>query len=264
MDDPPNEPLATTERTFTIIQYLQNSGKASVSQIADDLDLAKSTVHRHLATLHGLRYVSRNGQEYQLGLRFTRLGYAAQTQENAFRKAEKQVREISGQTSERAQFIVEDHGLGIYLYMDRGEQAIDTGMRIGQQIHLHYSASGKAILANYPRERVDEIVDRWGLPKQTANTITDRETLKEELDQIEDRGVAFNHEEHIDGLTAVAVPVENDDVVFGALSVAGPTGRMQSDRIEETIPELLLGSANALELELVHGQRNSANTFVVE
>jgi DNA-binding IclR family transcriptional regulator len=148
--------------------------------------------------------------------------------------------------------------------MHRNEQAIDTGMRIGQQTHLHYSASGKAILANYPRERVDEIVDRWGLPKQTANTITDREALYEELERVGERGVAFNHEEHIDGLTAVAVPVENDGVVFGALSVAGPTGRMQDERLEETIPELLLGSANALELELVHGQDTSANTFVVE
>lgn len=264
MDDAPNKPLTTTKRTFTIIKYLQDNGRSSVSLIAKDLDLPKSTVHRHLATLLDLRYVSKRDQQYQLGLRFTRLGYAAQASKDNFEMAKEQVREISAQTGERAQLIVEDHGLGVYLYLDRGEQAIDTGMSVGQQTHLHYSAGGKAILANYPPERVDKIVNQWELPRQTRNTITDRETLYNELSQIQDRGVAFNHEEHIDGLTAVAVPVENDGMVFGALSVAVPTNRMSDARLKETIPELLLGSANALELELAYREQNNTRKFVID
>jgi len=264
MTDRSDGPLRTTERTLAIVQYLQNEGPARLSEIAADLDVAKSTVHRHLDTLHDHRYVSREGQRYQIGLRFTRLGQAARTRHGGFHRVGSEVREIASETGERAQFLAEDHGLGVYLYVERGERAIRMDMEPGRQIHLHCSASGKAILANYSRERVDEIVDQWGLPRQTRETITDREALFEELGDVRERGVAFNHEEHVRGLTAVAVPVKSEDDVIGAISVAAPTDRMQNERIEETIPDLLLGSANALELELVYSTEDNVNTLLVE
>lgn len=265
MDSQTGESVSTTVRTFEIIQYLQETGPSHLSEIATDLNMSQSTVHRHLNTLHELRYVSRQEEKYQLGLRFTRLGHAARTRNASFRKAKEHVRELAAETGERAQFVVEDHGLGVYLYMETGEQAIETGMGPGRQIHLHCSSAGKAILANSPREYVDEIIDKWGLPKMTENTITDRDRLYEELEQVRERGVAFNRQEYVKGLTAASVPVKSTPgEVIGTLSVSAPASRMEDKRIEETIPNLLLGSANALELELTYSREEDAETFVVE
>lgn len=265
MERQPGKSVSTTVRTFEIIQYLQEEGPAQLSQIAADLGMSKSTVHRHLNTLHDLRYVSRQEDKYQLGLRFTRLGHAARTRDKSFRKAQEHVRELAAETGERAQFVVEDHGLGVYLYMETGNQAIETGMGPGRQIHLHCSSSGKAILANSSREYVDNIIERWGLPKMTEHTITDRERLYKGLEQVRERGVAFNRQEYVEGLTAASVPVkDNLGEVVGTLSVSAPASRMENERIEETIPNLLLGSANALELELTYSREEDAETFVVE
>lgn len=264
-DRPDERPIRTTATSFEIIHVLQEEGPCRLSEIASELGIAESTVHRHLKTLHSLRYVSRCGQKYQIGLRFARLGEAARTRDEAFRQVKDRVRTLAEETGERAQFVVEDHGLGVYLYLETGEEAVRAGFDVGRQIHLHYSSAGKAILSGYSRERVDEILDRWGLPEQTDRTITDREEYYEELERVRDRGVAFNREEHIRGLNAVAVPVDDaGGNVLGAFSVSAPSHRMKGELLEETVPDLLLGSANALELNLTYGDRDNTDSVVVE
>jgi DNA-binding IclR family transcriptional regulator len=266
MADQNNEyPIKTTAISFEIVHVLQQEGPCRLSEIASQLEIAESTVHRHLKTLHLLRYVSRSGQKYQIGLRFARLGEAARTRNEAFHQVKDRVRVLAEETGERAQFVVEDHGLGVYLYLETGNKAVQAGLGVGRQIHLHCSSAGKAILSRYSRERVDEILDRWGLPEQTEQTIADREAYYEELEQIRARGVAFNEEEHIHGINAVAVPVHDaDEKVLGAFCVSAPSHRMKGELFKETIPDLLLGSANALELNLVYSDPESTDDVVVE
>ncbi len=256
--------IGSTKTTFEIVHELQENGPARLSEIADELDLAESTAHRHLNTLCDLRYVSRVGAQYQLGLRFVRLGRAARTREPAYEMARQYVQTLSEETQERCQFVVEDHGLGIYLHMATGSKAVRAGFGVGRQIHLHSSSAGKSILAHYPRERVDEIFDRWELPSLTENTITDREKLYDELERVHERGVAFNREEHVDGINGVAVPVKRDDSVLGALAVAGPSNRLTGDRLEDELPARLLAAANELELNITYSSPDSSNDHVVE
>lgn len=264
-DQSGERPIKTTATSFEIVHVLQKQGPCRLSEIASQLEMPESTVHRHLQTLHSLRYVSRCGQKYQIGLRFARLGEAARTRDEAFHQVKDRVRDLAEETGERAQFVVEDHGLGVYLYLETGDKAVQAGLGVGRQIRLHCSSAGKAILSGYSRERVDEILDRWGLPEQTERTITDREAYHEELEQVRDRGVAFNKEEHILGINAVAVPVRGaDENILGAFCVSAPSHRMKGELFEGTIPDLLLGSANALELNLAYSNSDSTDNVVVE
>lgn len=255
--------LQSTTTSFEVVHALQELGPARLSDIATHLELAESTTHRHLQTLSELRYVSRDGERYQLGLRFVRLGQCARRRDPAYEMVEPYVETLAEETDERAQFVVEDHGLGTYLHMATGSRAVRVGFGVGRQIHLHCSSAGKTILAHATRERVDEIVDRWGLPGHTDHTITDRETLYEELEAIRERGVALNREEHIEGINAAAVPVKRNGTVLGALAVAGPSHRLAGDRLEETLPNEMLAAANELELNLTYSEEN-AEEYVVE
>jgi len=63
--------------------------------------------------------------------------------------------------------------MGIYLHRSTGELAVNSDSYIGHRVHLHNTALGQAILAHLPAERVEEIVDRYGLPASTENTITE-------------------------------------------------------------------------------------------
>ncbi|WP_323173389.1 IclR family transcriptional regulator [Natrialba sp. PRR66] len=243
--------VKATRTTFEIIETLAEADGGQVTEIANKLGLAKSTVHRHLATLEDLEYVVKDGDMYRIGFRFLKLGEETRKCTDTYQMASQKVKKIAEQTSERAQFVVEEHGKAVYVFGETGEHAVQTNSTIGKSRPLQSMAAGKAILAHLPEERVTEIIRENGLPAMTENTITDEDELYEELAEIRERGYSINNQETIPGLRAIGVSIEcPDSGVFGALSVSGPTHRVQGDRLEETIPSILLGTANELELDM--------------
>ncbi|MFC6767674.1 IclR family transcriptional regulator [Natrinema soli] len=243
--------VKATRTTFEIIETLAEADGGQITEIADELGLAKSTIHRHLATLEDLEYVVKDGDRYRIGFRFLELGEGTKKRTDTYQMASQKVKKIAEQTAERAQFVVEEHGKAVYVFGETGEHAVQTDSVIGKYRPLQSMAAGKAILAYLPEERVEEIIQQHGLPSLTENTITDEDELYEELEEIRERGYSINDQETIPGLRAIGVPIEcPDGGVFGALSVSGPTHRVQGDRLEETIPNILLGTANELELDM--------------
>lgn len=256
--------VQTTKTSFKIIHLLQDKGPSHLSEIAEQLDMAESTAHRHLSTLQELRYVSRSDKLYQLGLRFTRLGMSAQTRDPAFSQMETYVQKLAEETEERAQFVSEDHGIGVYLYQFAGSQAVDVGTNRGRQIHLHSASSGKSILSQYSSKQISEIIDRWGLPANTEHTITNRDELDIELETVRDQGYAVNRQEAVEGVHAVGVPIKPNGRVIGALSVAGPSHRFQGEWFEEKLPNLLLSTANEAEINIAHDEAEHSGTHIIE
>lgn len=243
--------IGAVERSLDIVDAIQERKGARVTELADDLDLAPSTVHSHLKTLKANRYLIQEGDEYHIGLEFLNRGGFARRRKSAYMMAFSIVEELADVTEERVQFIVEEHGRGIYVHTATGSHAVQVNARLGNVSHLHASAAGKAIFAYLPEYRIDEIIDQHGLKPLTTETITERETLLEELAEIRKRGYSFNNEESVSGLKAVGAPViaPNDQVV-GAFSVSGPANRLKEKRINEEIPELLQGATNELELNI--------------
>ena len=243
--------VKSDRRLLTILLGLKELDGAGVTELAEHLDLAKSTVHNHLSTLHEAKFVTKEGTEYHLGLRFLDLGEAARLHRTESERIRRKVDSLAEQTDERAQFIVEEHGYGVYLYRSRGEKAVSTDSRIGRHIPLHASAAGKAILANLPEDRVPTIVDEIGLSPVTEHTITDFDELMDELQTVRERGYATNIEESTNGLRAVGAPIlRPDDSVVGALSVSGPTHRLKGDLFKQEFPDLIRGATNEIELNI--------------
>lgn len=243
--------VKTALTVFAIIEALEEMGGAGITELANELGLAKSTVHSHLVTLHEAEYVVREEDRYHLSLKFLKLGEHARMRKREFRDTQQKVEELAETTQERAQFIVEEHGRGVYVHRAVGENAVHTDPGVGHSIPLHMTAAGKAILAAFPDSRVEEILARHGLEAVTEHTITDEGELFDELEEIRERGYAMNLEENIAGLHAVGVAVRrNDGSVCGAFSVSGPSHRITGERLREELPNLLLGTANELELNL--------------
>lgn len=243
--------LKTIETAVEVIDVIYERDGARVSEVADELELAHSTVHGYLSTLKDNRYLVKKGAEYRIGLKLLNIGGYASHREEGYTFASQKVKELAAETGERAQFIVEEHGRGIYIHTETGNEAVQIDARIGKENYLHASSAGKVILANLPKSRVEQILDRWGLPQLTENTITSRGDLFKELEQIKDRGVAFNKEESVNGLRAVGVPVMTPQgTVLGALSVSGPSNRLQDKLFHQELPKLLLGIVNEIELKI--------------
>lgn len=243
------------ETLLAIIELFKDRHRLRVTEIANELGLAKSTVHSHLATMSNHGYAVKNGEHYMLGFRFLNVGMAVRNARLPDEKISVAVEELAEETGERAQFVFEENGRGFYAHTAKGDLSIRADATVGNRIYLHSSAAGKAILATFPDERVERIVDQWGLPQLTEQTIVDRNELFAELDQIREAGVAFNHEEHITGLRGIGTAIEQPDgEVLGALSVAIPAHRIPDREFEEELPESILGVANMLELKMQHGE----------
>lgn len=245
--------VTTVETTFDILETLQAFEGASLAELVAEHDLAKSTIHRHLTTLCNLGYVVKDGNSYRLGLEFLNFGNHVQYRCPEFQMAEPKIEELATETGERAQFVVEEHGECVYLHIAHGQHAVRTDPGIGRRVGMHVASAGKAILAHLPEEQVHQIISEQGLPALTDASITDPDELWTELEATRKRGYGFNDQESLEGLRAVGVPIcPPEKGVIGALSLSGPTHRLKGEYYREELPNLLLGMANELELNIAY------------
>mgnify|MGYP000532963906 CR=1 FL=1 len=250
---PKENTITATRTSLRIVEALKRLDGAGLTAVASDLDIAKSTVHNHLQTLEDEGYITSDGGVYRVGLRFLELGEYKRNRMDIYEKVRPEVASLAEKTGEMANAAVEEHGEGVYITRAEGTQAVTVDTYAGKRVKLHCTALGKTILAQLPEARIDEIVETHGLPARTENTITDRAALKEELADIREQGYAYDREERLPGLRCVAAPVipEAGEPV-AALSVSGPTTRIEGDRFHDEIPELLRSAANVVEINLVH------------
>lgn len=247
------ETVATAETLLEILEFLKTEEGSGVTEIASALGYAKSTVHRHVTTMESLGYLVSTDDGYRLGLRFLELGRRAQRRHRGYRLAKDKVEEIATETGERVQFIVEEHSDAVYVWRSHGERVVRTDPGVGSRIPLYATAAGKSILAHLPEAELEELIEQFDFEPLTESTITDPDELRNELEAIQERGYSFNMEENLDSLRAVGVPVLGaDEEVIGALSVSGPSHRMKGERFEEELPDLLLGAANELQLNIAY------------
>lgn len=253
----PNDKLTDSVQTartlFDVIQYVKASEGTTLTEMANELDYVKSTVHRHLRTLEHLGYVVERDDGYHVGLRFLDIGVTARNSYRGYNLIRDKVEEIAQATGERAQFFVEEHGEAVYLERSAGDQAVRTDPGVGSRIPLYAASAGKAILAELPDPELSEAIEQMAFEPLTAQTITDPDELWAEIDEIRERGYSFNRQESLQGTNAVGVAIcSPDGEVIGALSVTGPSHRLKGERLETELPDLLLGTANELELNIAH------------
>lgn len=250
-DDGPRT-IKSAGRLFALVQGLDELEQAGVTQLAEYVDLPTSTVHQYLASLVENEYVVKRGDTYRLALRFLGHGMKIRDEMPLYTHSQPVLEELAEETEEIAWLLVKEHGVAVTLSRVVGEHGLEKFRgRVGGRSELHTHAAGKAILANIPRQRVDEIIEQRGLISHTDQTITDPDVLYEELAEIRERGYAYNEDETIPGIRSVGAAITGaDDEVLGAVAVGGPENRLKGEYFCETLPDLLTGAANEIELKV--------------
>jgi len=253
--------LQTVETAAAVIEALAELDGAGVTELATHLDMSKSTVHSQLATLTAAGYLVAEDGTYSLSYQFLLLGEYVRNSSLLFRFGRDRATELATATGHYAHLFTEERGLGINIYEARGKKAGNyeyQSLKLQRREPLHVTASGKAVLAHLPEERVREIVAEHGLPRYTDNTITDEDRLFEELESIRRQGYAVNDMEEVDGFRAVAAPVRaGGSDVLGSLSVAGPTSYLSGDTFTERLPQQVVDAANLIEVDVNMSKRRA-------
>lgn len=247
--------IKSLQRGHEILELLRLTDGASLSEIANQVDLSVGSVHTYLSTMEEIGYVVRRDGEFELGPRFVALGEYVRNNSRLYRAARNEVNQLAAKTGEAAHLIVEHSGLGIALHERFGAEAVGTKyhrtLRQRPHQHLHCTASGKAILAQLSESRIEEILTNHGLDRRTPNTITDRELLFEQLAAARERGYALNDEEEVLGIVAVGAPVcDSNNTVLGAIAVSGPETYMGQKDVRADVAERVKRSANVCEVNL--------------
>lgn len=237
-----------------LLETIQQGDEPTFTDVVAAVEQSKGTVHTYLSTLEAEGFVNRSGDTYRLGFRFVPMAEAVRNETDLYQAGRNEVEKLAERTGEYAHLTVVDMGKEVTLHERRGENAVarDYHRRMRERPqHLHYTATGKAMLAHFEQSRLERIVDDQGLPAQTDQTITEVDELSDALATIRDRGYAVNDEEEVRGMRSVGAAIRGlDDDVAGAISVTAPKSRLSGERFRTTVPELVEQAANIVEVNL--------------
>lgn len=228
------------QKALRLLLHLGEYGpEMSLTQLAAELDLNKSTVFRLLTAMQKFELIEKNSEneKYRLGLRLHELGCRALDSRTLRNTTHSFLVELSRRTKESASFAVP--GAGGIVCLDRVdslESIITARTPVGARFQPHCTAAGKAILAHLPDQQIREIIKRNGMPRFTSNTLSKLSDLMQVLDLTRHQGYAFDSGELERGLCGVAAPVfMRGSHLVAAVGIAGPSTRFQTQELAQKI-----------------------------
>lgn len=236
--------MQNAAKVVRTIEYLTEHGSCRIEDIAELLDVHKTSASRLLATLRTYGWVSANSSRtrYTLGPRLVRIGQAAvplAQMATALTLAET-IRDLSGESVHLSVPDPSSHSMIVLARVD-SESPLRVTQPVGSQDPLHSTAVGKVYLASLPQEQLDELLDSLEpFDRYAPRTIVTREELVRDLETVRTRGYALNLGESREDVSAVAVLLHLPELGSAvALSVAGPANRWTVEAIEAAMPAVL-------------------------
>ena len=217
-----------------------NGPEMGVTQVASELGLNKTTVHRLLNAMEKYELIEKSpeGDRYRLGLKLHELGTKAVESRTLRSEAHRFLLELSRKSRETVSLAVPGPGGAVCLdRVDSPDTIITTRTTIGGRFPAHCSAVGKATLAYLPEEEIDAILAMaGGLTRYTPFTLTRIADVKENLRQIVLRGYSIDNQELERGISGVAAPVlAKDGVILAVVGIVGPTPRFRGKELAQKI-----------------------------
>ena len=241
------------DRAMAILDMLAAQERdVSLFEIAEQLRLHKSTIHRLLMVLERHRLVERHPEsgKYGLGLKLFELGNRAFSRLGIGERARPYLERLAAEARETAHLCILDDGEVLYLEKVEPSRTVRVPTSVGRRNPAHCTAVGKALLAYLSDAELDEVVRRRGLDARTPKTITTPTALRRELRTIRSRGYSVDDEEIEEGLRCVGAPVrDHTGRVVASISIAGPAFRLTRAKTP-ALARLVTTAANALAAEL--------------
>ncbi len=243
--------VQSVDRAFAALEILARDGWVGVTEIARELDTHKSTAFRLLSTLERRGVVEQHSQtqKYRLGFALARLGSSVRSSLDLVETASPVCDRLSLETDEAVNLAVLEGHHVVNIYQVNHSNSRVTADWSGSHTDLHCTASGKVFLAHLADRIVNDLLSD-GLERHTEHTLTTREALEEEFEQIRRDGYALTCEELEVGLNAVAALVGGSDgEPMASVSVSAPSYRFDEEQ-QERAAELVKKAAEEISQRL--------------
>lgn len=196
----------------------------SLSQLAERTGLPRSTVHRLLAALEAESFVAPSGPSGRMALGPELLRLADQGPPDVQARLRPTMDTLFDDLQETVDLAVLDGDHLRFVDQIPAPHRLRAVSSVGATFPLHCTANGKAVLALFDDEEVKRLLPAR-LPRLTANTITSRRALLDELAAVRASGLAIDREEHTLGISAIGFAVGDPSGPHAAITVPMPTQR---------------------------------------
>lgn len=205
------------------------SGGLSLGQIAKRVGLPRSSVQRIVSALAAEEFLTSAGQRegVRIGPGITRL---VPSSSNTLVQALKPfLQELGDAVSETVDLAILTAGSAVFIDQVQGNQRLVALSAVGERFPLHCTANGKAILANHSKEEAEVLIGR-SLEEHPGHKLRNRRTLLRELDDARKSHLAYDFEEHGEGIFAIGTAFRAADGTVLAVSIPVPAQRFAESR----------------------------------
>ncbi|MEW6522742.1 MAG: IclR family transcriptional regulator [Bacillota bacterium] len=237
--EPSGNRVQSVDRALALLEALAEVGNAAgLVELSERVDLDASTAHRLLQTLQARGFVRQEEgtRRYSLGLRAFEVGNAVDFV-NELRHASRPVLEtLAERSQETTNMVIRSGWKASIIEYWPGQHFLRVQAEVGRVMPLHATASGKVLLAACAPDEIEAFLRQGRLAALTPRTVTSPDEIRQDQQWVRAHGYAVDDEEFETGVRCVAAPVRNrDGRVVAAVSISGPTVRMQSGELNQYI-----------------------------
>ncbi|MGV6850064.1 MAG: IclR family transcriptional regulator [Marinibacterium sp.] len=225
--------LQSLDRALGLLTAVARVERATLSDLAREVDIPTATIHRILTTLlgHGFVAFDDERQEWMIGIEAYRTGAAFLKRSSVVEAGRPVLRSLMQETGETANLAVPDGSEVVFVGQVETANPIRAFFAPGTRTSMHASGTGKAILAEMAALARDRVLDRMELTGFAPNTLVTRADLERDLELTRTRGWSFDDEERYAGMCCIGAAIFDDQGEPAAgISVSGPAVRFDEGR----------------------------------
>ncbi len=228
--------VRAVERALEVLLCFRDQLELTQTEIANRVQLHKSTVYRLLTSLEGKGFVVRDERtdKYRLGFRIWELSMnlAKRDDLGLFLLPElERLRDVCGET---ISIYIQDGVERVRIQSVESQYAIRRVAPIGARMPLHVGASSKVLVAFADATLQEHVLQSTDWPSSL-----EKQTYIQQLTDTKRLGYATSVEERELGAAAVAVPLfDRTSRLVAALAVSGPANRLTVEKMIEQTPTL--------------------------
>ncbi|HEY5683283.1 MAG TPA: IclR family transcriptional regulator, partial [Sulfuricaulis sp.] len=169
---------------------------------------------------------------YALGVKLLHFGSHVHGKVDLLREAKPIMQWLCSQIGDTVNLTVREDDEVVYVERVIPNRMMRVEQVIGSRAPLHVTAVGKLFLAEIGEKACREYARRTGLPRYTANTLTQITKLWSQIANVHKQGFALDNEEAEEGVSCIGVPVRDaHGVMVAGISISAPRERRQQSWI---------------------------------
>jgi len=219
---------------FDILFYIARKQSVKIKDLEEKFSVSTNTLEKILETLVMRGYLDFNKRKkiFTLGIKNFELGNSYISHSEIRRQARPYLQKLAEEFQENVYLATRSGFEIVYIDIYEVPRNVVVKSRVGRLLPMYASASGKVHLAFMEKEDLEEFFKEVKLEKFTENTITDKNLLLKELEEVRKKGYAIDNEEWEKEVRCLSVPVRDysGDVV-AALTLSAPSFRLSFDLI---------------------------------